>query len=134
MQKINQIQTFALILLTFALQACQHNPIAMAETPNQRVGAILQVYNVALESAADIVQDGTLPGEFRATVQRIALETGPIVAGLEDAWLEYERARILLERGETPAQRLAIVAANLEQWLTRGEEALLRLAAAIEQK
>lgn len=118
----------ALFLVAVAGCGLVNNPLAVAETPDQKVYAILATYNVVLESAADIVEDESLPLDLRVTVQEVEAQTTPVIDGLDAAYAEFVLERAKFNADMTTAERLSVVAANLEGWVARAEAALLRLS------
>lgn len=104
------------------------NPLAVEGlSANQRAGAVLNSYNAILEPAVVLVEDESLSREVRRPIQQAILAAAPIMDGLDSALEEFNRAADLFAQGQTTAERIDLVTANLERWITLGEAAYANL-------
>lgn len=119
-----------LVALVLTLQACETmNPVAAAETPAQKVYALSATYNVLLGSAAELVEDTTVPAPVRRGIQSVEAATTPVIDELERTFAEYQVIRLQLAAGETGQDKLDIATANLDSWISKAEQAIRNLAA-----
>ncbi len=121
---------FAAILIVAACAVgCASNPISVAETPLQKAYAIEASYNIVLEQAVEVAR---AQPALRDRIQTIEARTTPIIDQLGERIVDYTVERAKLNAEQTTAERVAVVAANLEAWIGQAETALVDLAAVLE--
>ncbi len=120
-----------LIALTQVLEGCAAvNPIAAAETLEQRAYAAERTYNVILGQA---LTAATNNAALRPAIQQIEARSTPVIEALSDAVTDYTVARAQFEAGQSSAERLTIVANNLNQWILSAQQAIIELSAAFNR-
>lgn len=90
-----------------ALQAGEtriENPIAAAQTADQRAYALLHAYAAVIEEAADIVADPITPLAFKRALGQAERAATPAVETLQVAFAAYVRARANFEAASTADQ------------------------------
>lgn len=128
------MKKFALSLaVTFciALAGCTGNPVATAETPNQKAGALLGVWNIVLEDAVEILEDRSIPNSVAAPVNTARIAGTRVAQTLSGALVDYELEKALFDAGEGSVAKVDIAAANLERWFDRLQEIYVDLAVAV---
>ncbi len=130
---IAQVRTLLLIVAMTMIAGCQGlNPFAAAETIEQQAFAVEASYNIALQTAVDLVADPAVPQSAKDRILATEKQASEVVETLADATDEYLRARALFEAGMSNEQKLTLVANNLEQWILRAESAIGRLSTVIK--
>ena len=135
MQAIQQRYfAFLLLLTALGLQACASiNPIAAAETPDQRAYAIFGTFTIFSEKAADLAENPTLPRNVRLGLVNAQEEARPVVNDMLEVLDEYETIKAQVEAGETGQDRFAIVARNLNSWVDRVVPLVNRLVSRVTE-
>ena len=133
MRQLQQAQYLLLLVAMLALQACgTANPIARAETVEQKAYAAYGTFVIIEEQAAKAVSSGELP---RSAVVRIAdadKRAKPVADSLLDATLEYEQIRAEYEAGGVGEERLVSAINNLNGWVERLAPLIRNLSAAVK--
>lgn len=124
------ILTFIFAAMTAVLSACANNPFAVAETASQRGYAVEASYNILLEDALEIGRAPTTSDSVRQGIQRAEAQSTPVIDSLSDALATYEVERAKFDLGQSTAELLATVAANLDSWVTQAQQALIDLRSA----
>lgn len=128
-----QLQYLLLLWVMLALQACgSANPLARAETTEQRAYAAYGTFVIIEEQAAKAVSSGELP---RSAVVRIGdadARAKPVADSLLEAVLEFEQIRDEFEATGEGEDRLIAATNNLNNWVTRLTPLINNLAAAIK--
>jgi hypothetical protein len=117
------------VLLTF-LAGCANGFLSVAETPAQKGYAIQSAYNIVLEDALEIASAPATSASIRDSIQTAEATTTPVIDSLSDALVLYEVERAKVAAGQGTADRLTIIAANLESWVLQAQTALITLQAA----
>ena len=109
-----------LTLWLFALAGCQGaNPIKAAETPEQRAYAAYGTFVIAQETAADLVEDASIPDGVRLRIITAEERAKPVADSLLDAYMEFLIIKAEFDAGETSEQRLIIASNELDDWVTQ---------------
>jgi hypothetical protein len=87
--------TFSPACATLHLNA--PNPIAAAQTNDQRAYALIQSYGALIETATTVVRDPSMPIEAKRAIGRAEAAATPSVQALEMAFSVYLRARASYE-------------------------------------
>lgn len=123
------IEFLTLVAVLVLLVGCARlNPIAIAETPEQKYDAAVLTYNALLEPATQIVEDPAAPADLRRALQATIAQSGEVYRTARDAFDEFQRAKGLVEDAGA-GNRIEAAAANLETWLLQLEGISARLAA-----
>ena len=117
----------ALMVCAFLVLTGCANGLFVGETPAQRAYELEAAYNIVLESALDIAE---AQPNLRAGILNAEAAATPVIEGLSEAFADYEVARAAFASGETTAEQLAIVAANLDGWISQAQAALVALSRA----
>jgi len=109
------LRALALALALAATPACapleDANPVAVAETADQKAYALLAMYAAVLEEATDLVRDPALPAEARRALIRAERLATPAAETLRIAFVAWLRARADYEASAgLPARDRAAVA------------------------
>jgi hypothetical protein len=109
-----------LMLWLFALAGCQSaNPIAAAETPEQRAYAAYGTFVIAQETAADLVEQDTIPRGVRLRIIQAEERAKPVADSLLDAYMGFLIIKAEFDAGDTSESRLAAAANELDDWVTQ---------------
>lgn len=109
-----------LMLWLFALAGCQSaNPVRVAETPEQRAYAAYGTFVIAQETAADLVEDASIPDGVRLRIISAEERAKPVADSLLDAYTEFLIVRAEFNAGDTSERRLVIAAESLDDWVTQ---------------
>ncbi|MBI3439723.1 MAG: hypothetical protein HY054_13940 [Proteobacteria bacterium] len=80
-----------------ALHLNAPNPIAAAQTTDQRAYALIQSYGALIETATSVVRDPSVPMAAKRAIGRAEAAATPAVSTLEVAFSAYLRARAAYE-------------------------------------
>lgn len=116
------------------LIGCQGaNPVKAAETVEQKAFALYGLFTVFEEFGADVIETDGVPSDIKRGIQHADAVAKPIADALLDAALEVQRIRAQVLAEDTNHDRLALVLANLSDWVVRAEPAITRLVAAVNE-
>lgn len=116
----NRYVAFYVMLLLVGLQGCAGtNPIAAAETNEQRAYAAYGTFVIMQEKAADIVEGTDIPRGAKLRVIGAEERAKPIADSLLDAYTEYLVIRAEYEAGQTSEERFITAANSLDNWVTQ---------------
>ena len=110
-----------LLMLVVALAGCKAaNPIAAAETPEQRAYAAYGTFVIFQEKAADIVEDQTLSRNIRLSVAQAEQRARPVAESLIATYVEFIEVKAEFDAGDPTAEaRLVQVSTSLNDWVNR---------------
>jgi hypothetical protein len=107
---------------------------ATAETAAQRLElrgyAIERSYNIILEDALVIASAPTTGASVRASIQRASASGTEVIDQLSDSLAAYAVERAKFNANQSTVEKLTVAADNLENWISRGDAALVALQAA----
>ncbi len=127
-----QIQTFYLLAIVFALQACAgSNPIAKAETTEQRAFATYGTFVIIEEQAAKLVSSGQLSDSAVRAIARADAQVKSVADSLLNATLEFTVIRAEFEAGETGEERFVRAMNELNSWVERARPLIANLITAV---
>jgi hypothetical protein len=121
------------------LQGCEtlrgpQKAAATAQTVQQRLElrgyAIEASYNIILEDALVIASAPTTNASVRGAIQRASATGTDVIDQLSDALAAYSVERAKFDTNQSTVEKLTLAADNLENWITRGDAALIALQAA----
>jgi hypothetical protein len=120
LKRAGRALAFALALA--ATPACAtmnlDNPVAIAQTADQKAYALLASYAAVLETAGALVRDPALPVETRRALIRAEAVATPAAGALRAAYVAYLRARAEYAAkpaaSEDAAASMAVAAVRLE--------------------
>jgi hypothetical protein len=119
MRKLDYRYALLLLWLT-ALAGCQSaNPMRAAETPEQRAYAAYGTFVIAQETAADLVEQQSIPRGVRLRIVQAEERAKPVADSLLDAYTEFLIVKAEFDAGDTSEQRLVIAAESLDDWVTQ---------------
>jgi hypothetical protein len=124
-----------LLCALFALlaAACQTpNPVAVAETAEQKAFAIYGTYVVFSEQAAILAATPTIPASVRLGLVNAEGAAKPSADALKAA---YDQAVAIAKEvavGTSPQERYTIALTNLNRWITDASPTINALKAAVE--
>lgn len=122
MRKLNFLHVAWLILCMLAVSgaACAPvNPVAVAETPEQKAYAAYGMFVVFQETAADLVDDPALSDGVKLRIIEAEAQAHVVANGTLDAINEFLRVKAEFDAGESTEARVQIAANNLNDWITR---------------
>jgi len=93
------------------------NPMAAADTAEQRAFAAYGMFVVFSESAADLVESGQLSDNSALRIINAEDDAKTGMDSVVGALEEYNEIRAQIDSGETTADRLDIVVRNLDDWV-----------------
>ncbi len=130
--RVRQIQTFYLLAIVFALQACAgSNPIAKAETTEQRAFATYGTFVIIEEQAAKLVSSGQLSDSAVRAIGRADAQVKSVADSLLNATLEFTVIRAEFEAGETGEERFVRAMNELNSWIERARPLIANLITAV---
>lgn len=113
-------QLFTLLLFAWVLQACTAaNPIAQAETVDQKAYAAYGTYVIFAEKAADIAERPDVSTSVKLKLIQAEEKASPVAKNLLDTVLEYEEIRDEVAAGTNTSEKLLIVSNQLNNWVTQ---------------
>lgn len=122
MRKI-QLQSLGWMLLAMVMLSgamCQGvNPVAEAETNEQRAYAAYGTFVIFQEKAVDLVNLPSISDSVKLRIIQAEELAKPVADDLLDAINEVEDIREQLAAGETTADRVLIASNNLNNWINR---------------
>lgn len=131
--RMRQVQAFYLLVILFALQACAGtNPIAKAETAEQRAFATYGTFVIIEEQAAKLVSSGQIPDSAVRAIGRADAQAKPVADSLLDATLEFIVIRSEYEAGETAERRFVSAMDSLNNWVERARPLIANLISAVQ--
>jgi len=130
--RVRQVQTFYLLVILFALQACgASNPIAKAETTEQRAFATYGTFVIIEEQAAKLVSSGSIPDSAIRAIGRADAQAKPVADSLLDATLEFTVIRVEYEAGGSGEDKFVRAMNELNGWVERARPLIANLIAAV---
>jgi len=133
MRQVKQAQALLLLVVMLALHACgSANPLARAETVEQKAYAAYGTFVIIEEQAAKAVSSGELS---RSAVVRIGdadRRAKPVADSLLEATLEFELIRDEYEESGMGEERLIAAINSLNDWVTRLTPLINNLAASVK--
>ena len=126
-------QTAWLLLIMVALAGCKGaNPIAAAETSEQRAYAAYGTFVIMQEKAVDLARNETLSRSVRLGIINAEERAKPVADSLLGAINEYEAIRAQLDAGTTTEDQMVIASNNLNNWVSRLIPLTTQLIAAVQ--
>jgi len=132
------VRALLLALMLAATPACASashaNPVAVAQTADQKAYALLASYAAVLEEATDLVRDPALPADARRALIRAERIATPAAQALRIAFVTYLRARADYEAAATLPERertaahIAIAALRLSEAIGAAQAPLAAFA------
>jgi hypothetical protein len=130
---VRQFQTFYLLAIMLLLQACAGaNPIAKAETTEQRAFATYGTFVIIEEQAAKLVSSGQIPDSAVRAIARADAQVKPVADSLLDATLEFAVIKAEFEAGATGEERFVRAMNELNSWVERARPLIANLISAVK--
>lgn len=138
---IRKTQTFLLLVVMLALQACgTANPLARAETVEQKAYAAYGTFVIFEEQGAKLVASGEIPRSAVIRIGEADRRAKPVADNLLEATLEFEQVRdeyetcnsALPDDCDTKQEKFISGLNSLDGWVTRFGPLLNSLTAAIK--
>ncbi len=112
--------SFFVLLLLVGLQGCAStNPIAAAETAEQRAYAAYGTFVIFQEKAVDLVGEESIPSDVRLRIIAAEERAKPVADSLLDAYVEFLAVKAEFNAGDTSQERLVAAANSLDDWIAR---------------
>lgn len=129
---VRQFQTFYLLAIMLLLQACAGvNPIAKAETTEQRAFATYGTFVIIEEQAAKLVSSGQISDSAVRAIARADSQVKSVADSLLDATLEFAVIRAEFEAGGTGEEKFVRAMNELNSWVERARPLIANLIAAV---
>ena len=130
--RMRHIQAFYLLVIMLALQACgSANPLAKAETTEQRAFATYGTFVIIEEQAAKLVSSGVIPDDAVRAIGRADAQAKPVADSLLDATLEFTVIRTEYESGGSGEEKFVRAMNELNGWVERARPLIANLIAAV---
>lgn len=110
------LAAMAAITLPF-IAGCSSNPVKEAETPEQQAYALYGSYVIAVEQAADLVEDPDTPAAVKASIKQYEPVATQAAVTLRNAVRSAAQAREAVAAGESTRERLTLAIAQLNDKL-----------------
>jgi len=123
----------SVLLLVLAIAGCSTNPFTAAQTTEQTAYAIERSYNIVLLGALDLINSPVVSDSTKARIRKVEAKTTPTIDALSRAASAYTVAKAEISQGNGSKEQLAIVAANLENWIKQAEIAIVSLANIVDK-
>ena len=131
--RVRQIQTFYLLAIIFALQACAgSNPIAKAETTEQRAFATYGTFVIIEEQAAKLVSSGQISDSAVRAIARADAQVKSVADSLLDATLEFTVIRAEFNAGGPGEEQFVRAMNELNSWVERARPLIANLISAVQ--
>lgn len=128
----NHVRLFYMLVIMLALQACAaSNPIAKAETTEQRAFATYGTFVIIEEQAAKLVSSGQLSNSAVRAIGRADAQVKPVADSLLDATLEFTVIRVEYEAGGSGEEKFVRAMNELNGWVERARPLIANLIAAV---
>lgn len=134
------VPPLAAILLVLAIAACAslglRNPVATAQTLEQKAFALVETYRVAAETAADIVENPATPDvvvKYLADGDNVATPLAKTLKAAAQTYGDAEEALAKLPNDAGLLEKLRIAAVALQSAWARGAPPMQALIAAVNQ-
>lgn len=108
----------ALAIVTIAACA-QFNPVAQADTTQQKALAAYGTVTIMVEQIAALVEPGTLPAPIQARLIDAGLKGGTVAKEGMKIYLEADAARVAFEASAAQQGKLVTTVDSLESWIDR---------------
>jgi len=130
---VRQFQTFYLLAIMLLLQACAGaNPIAKAETTEQRAFATYGTFVIIEEQAAKLVSSGQISDSAVRAIARADSQVKSVADSLLDATLEFTVIRAEFEAGGTGEEQFVRAMNELNSWVERARPLIANLISAVQ--
>ena len=133
MKPIPQWQALYMLVIMLVLQACAaSNPMAKAETVEQRAFAAYGTFVIFEEQAAKLISSGELSGSVVRAIGRADARAKPVADSLLDATLEFAQIRAEFETGGTSEARFISAMNELDGWVERAVPLINNLVSSVQ--
>ena len=119
-QQVWSFAVFAWMLPLLFVAGCQSaNPIAAAETNEQRAYAAYGTFVIFQEKAADLAEDPAIPNGVKLRIIAAEERAKPVADSLLDAYAEFLAIKAQFDAGQSTEEAVLIASNNLNDWITR---------------
>lgn len=123
---------FAFATITVScVPGCASNPVASAQTVEQKAYAVYGTFVVMEESAAALKQDPNVITSVKQALVSADAKAKPSADALLQSLRDYEMASDALKAGRSTSDQLSIATANLNAWITRATADVNALVSAV---
>lgn len=131
---VRQYQTFFLLAIMLLLQACAaSNPVAKAETIEQRAFATYGTFVIIEEQAAKLVSSGQISDSAVRAIARADAQVKSVADALLDIALEFVVIRAQYEAGATTEEKFVRTMNELNEWIERTRPLTATLIIAVNE-
>ena len=111
---------YAWLLLTLMLVGCQAaNPLAQAETSEQRAYAAYGTFVIFQEKAADLAEDPNIPRGAKLRIIAAEERARPVAESLLEAYIEFVAIKAEFQAGRISHGALVTATVSLNDWILR---------------
>lgn len=130
---VNKFAAALLVVASAAITACGTlNPVARAQTVEQKAYAVYGQFVVVEEQAAALVQEASVPASAKQAIARADAVAKPVADKLLAATLAVEQVRDDIAAGKSTEEKLVIATANLQKWYAEVVPLIRDLASAVK--
>jgi len=126
------LRQYSLIPLLLLLAACVNNPLKVAEGDEEKAYAALGIYHIVQLQVLNLVQDQTIPADYRKRIAAAENAALPVIKALDDALLSYLEVKDALAAGTTTDEKVRIAAANLASWTLKAQTSVREISLALK--
>lgn len=124
--------TLVMTLSVFLSGCAGYNPVAVAQTPEQKADAVYATFVLFEQRAVSLAERSGTPQSVINSLARADRVVKPIMDSLQAAVSEVERVRAdIATGGDSTQDMLVVVTLNLEKWLIEAAPALQALIDAV---
>jgi len=126
-------QAVFLLVMMLVLQACAaSNPIARADTVEQKAYATYGTFVIIEEQAAKLVSSGRLPRSAVIAIGQADERAKPVADSLLDATLEFTVIKAEYEANGEGQDRFVAAMNGLNGWVSRAQPLIANLISAVK--
>jgi hypothetical protein len=130
-QLIAKVGTLWILFLGLAVGCAQFNPIARADTTQQKALAAYGSLVIGVEQISELLRPDTLPDNVQERLIALAERSAALASAGLAAYNQAEEARADFAADVAAEGRLTAALNNLDGWVTRAEPVVNDLKAAI---
>lgn len=133
MKPIPHYQAIYMLAIMLVLQACAaSNPLAKAETLEQKAFASYGTFVIFEEQAAKLIASGELSNSTVRAIGRADAAAKPVADSLIEATLEFAAIREEFEAGGVGEDKFIAAMNNLNSWVDRSLPLINNLVSAVK--
>lgn len=132
-QRTASSRFLAILVAMVICSGCQSaNPVAAAQTPEQRAYAAYGTYVIFAEEAATLAENPTIPNHVKAALVRAEEAAKPAADALLAAVRQADTIAAQVAAGTTPQEKYVIALNSLNSWVTTSVPLINALVSAVK--